>query len=98
MTLQYFKGAYKTTGEGLFIRECSDRTKDNGFKLMEGRFWSDIKKIFFNLRVWGEWNRFPKKVMDVVCAGTQGQVRWGFKESCLANVLDHGRELEQGVF
>ncbi|PKU48274.1 hypothetical protein llap_1376 [Limosa lapponica baueri] len=32
---QYLKGAYKKDGEGLFIRECSDRTRSNGFKLKE---------------------------------------------------------------
>ncbi|GAB0190074.1 mitochondrial enolase superfamily member 1 [Grus japonensis] len=35
---QYLKGAYRKDGEGLFIRECSDRTRGNGFKLKEGRF------------------------------------------------------------
>ncbi|GAB0208249.1 mitochondrial enolase superfamily member 1 [Grus japonensis] len=35
---QYLKGAYRKDGEGLFMRECSDRTRGNGFKLKEGRF------------------------------------------------------------
>ncbi|GAB0207018.1 mitochondrial enolase superfamily member 1 [Grus japonensis] len=30
---QYLKGAYRQDGEGLFIRECSDRTMGNGSKL-----------------------------------------------------------------
>ncbi|GAB0210116.1 hypothetical protein GRJ2_003477400 [Grus japonensis] len=29
---QYLKGASRKDGEGLFIRECSDRTRGNGFK------------------------------------------------------------------
>ncbi|GAB0210350.1 mitochondrial enolase superfamily member 1 [Grus japonensis] len=33
---QYLKGAYRKDGEGLFMRECSDRTRGNGFKLKEG--------------------------------------------------------------
>ncbi|GAB0184103.1 mitochondrial enolase superfamily member 1 [Grus japonensis] len=33
---QYLKGAYRKAGEGLFTRECSDRTRGNGFKLKEG--------------------------------------------------------------
>ncbi|GAB0205924.1 hypothetical protein GRJ2_003058000 [Grus japonensis] len=33
---QYLKGTYRKAGEGLFIRECSDRTRGNGFKLKEG--------------------------------------------------------------
>ena len=36
--LQYLKGAYRKDGEGLFIRECSDRMRGNGFKLKGGRF------------------------------------------------------------
>ncbi|KAK4828315.1 hypothetical protein QYF61_025327 [Mycteria americana] len=44
---QYLKGAYKKAGEGLFIRKCSDRMRDNGFKLKEGRFRLDIRKKFF---------------------------------------------------
>ncbi|GAB0205327.1 hypothetical protein GRJ2_002998300 [Grus japonensis] len=35
---QFLKGAYRKAGEGLFIRECSDRTRGNGFKLKEGQF------------------------------------------------------------
>jgi len=35
---QYLKGAYRKDGEGLFTRECSDRTRRNGSKLKEGRF------------------------------------------------------------
>ncbi|GAB0192912.1 hypothetical protein GRJ2_001756500 [Grus japonensis] len=38
VAFQYLKGAYRKDGEGLFIRECSDRTRGNGFKLKEGRF------------------------------------------------------------
>ncbi|PKU33850.1 hypothetical protein llap_15846 [Limosa lapponica baueri] len=38
MAFQYLKGAYRRDAEGLFIREWSDRTRHNGFKLKEGRF------------------------------------------------------------
>jgi len=47
---QYLKGAYRTDGEGLFRRACSDRTRGNGFKLKDGRFRLDVKKKFFTLR------------------------------------------------
>ncbi|GAB0183823.1 mitochondrial enolase superfamily member 1 [Grus japonensis] len=33
---RFLKGAYGKDGEGLFMRECSDRTRGNGFKLKEG--------------------------------------------------------------
>ena len=32
VAFQYLKGIYRKGGEGLCIRECSDRTKGNGFK------------------------------------------------------------------
>ena len=33
VAFQYLKGTYRKDGEGLFIRECSDRMRDNSFKL-----------------------------------------------------------------
>ena len=48
---EYLKGAYRKAEEGLFIRACSDRKKENDFKLEEGRFRLDIKKKFFTMRV-----------------------------------------------
>jgi len=35
---QYLKEAYRKAGKGHFISECSDRTRDNGFKIKEGKF------------------------------------------------------------
>ena len=39
------KGGYRKDGEGLFIKECSDRTRGNSFKLKEGRLRLDIRKM-----------------------------------------------------
>ena len=47
---QYLKRAYNKSGDGLFRRIWSDRTRGNGFKLKEGRFRLDMRKKFF---VWG---------------------------------------------
>ena len=36
-SFQYLKGAYRDAEEGLFIRDCSDRTRGNGLKLKQGK-------------------------------------------------------------
>ncbi|PKU40348.1 hypothetical protein llap_9347 [Limosa lapponica baueri] len=61
---QYLKGAYRRAGEGLFIRECSDRMRSNGFELKEGRFRLDTRKKFFGVRVLRHWNTLPREVVD----------------------------------
>ncbi|PKU47389.1 rna-directed dna polymerase from mobile element jockey-like [Limosa lapponica baueri] len=47
-TFQYLRGTYRRDGEGLFIRECSDRMRGNGFKLKEMTvtIYLDLRKAF----------------------------------------------------
>ncbi|KAM9663148.1 uncharacterized protein ACIBXB_017028 isoform 1-T2 [Morphnus guianensis] len=60
---QYLKGAYKKDGEGLFIREFSDRMRGNCFKLKEGRFRLGARKKFFTVRVVRHWTRLPREAV-----------------------------------
>lgn len=40
----YLGGGYKRENERLFVRQCSDRTKSESFKLKEDRFGLDVRK------------------------------------------------------
>ena len=64
MAFQYLNGAYRKYGEGLFIREHSDRMRGNSFKWKEGRFILDIRKKFFPVRVMRHWTRLSREVVD----------------------------------
>jgi len=61
---QYLNGAYRKDGEALFTRVCSDRTRENGCKLKEGRFRLDIRKKFFTIRVVRHGHRLPGEAVD----------------------------------
>ena len=46
MAFQYLRGVYKHDGNQLFILVDSDRRRDNGFKLNEGKFRLDVRGMF----------------------------------------------------
>ncbi|GAB0188666.1 hypothetical protein GRJ2_001331900 [Grus japonensis] len=93
VAFQYLKGTYRKDGEGLFIRECSDRTRGDGFKLKEGRFRLDIKEEI----LYCEGGEALEQVAQRSCGcpmpgNVQGQVGWGFGQRGLVEgVPAHGR-------
>uniref|UniRef100_A0A8B9FLZ1 Reverse transcriptase domain-containing protein n=1 Tax=Amazona collaria TaxID=241587 RepID=A0A8B9FLZ1_9PSIT len=58
------EGGYRDAGEGLFMRDCSERTRGNGFKLKQGEFRLDIRKKFFTVRGVRPWNGLLREVVN----------------------------------
>jgi len=51
----------------LFSVTTACRTKDNVFKLKEGRFRLDRRKTCFTMRVVKHWNRLPTEAVAAPC-------------------------------
>ena len=84
---QYLKRAYRKAGEGLFIRACSNRTRENGFKLEEGRFRLDTRKKLFTVSVVRHRNRLPREVVDAPSSLSLNASREGASTASLGNLF-----------
>jgi len=48
----------------LFLVVCSDRTRGKSLKLEHRKFYADMQKNFFTIRVTELWNRLPREAVE----------------------------------
>ena len=61
---QYLKCGSQTDGVRHFSVVCSSRTRDNGPKLVHGKFHTNTRNNLFTVRVTEHWNRLLREVVE----------------------------------
>jgi len=61
---KYLKGQCKEDRARLFSVVPSGRTTHNGHNLKHRRFFLNIKKHFFTVRVTDPWHRLPREIVE----------------------------------
>ena len=99
MAFQCLKRGYKKEKGRLFSRVCRDRTKENGFKIKERKFRSDIRKKFYNKNVEALEQITQRGGRSPVPGDIQNQAGWDSEQPDLSiDVPVHCREVELGDF
>lgn len=68
---------YREAGEGLFIRNWSDRTRENRYKSKEGEFRLEIRKKFaVGVRIWLPTEGMDAPTLEVFKARLSSLAQW----------------------
>ena len=62
----YLKGRHVEEGANLFTAALESRTRSNGFKLQERRFYLKSRKHFLMVRAVSRWNMLPRRMVEAL--------------------------------